>query len=267
MSSRECDWRCWAHCSTRCWCRRSTWSCNYWIAGSDGTIPMLARKRYQPTFRPKKRIEIERMADKKRPRSAVRTAAQMRLTRRTFVFKGFALTAFAALTGRLWQLQVRDRQVPLDAPQGYDQRSFPLYAARGMIYDRTRTLLADNLKSWSVAVVPASLPDPDTDAGNAQRRAIYTTLATHLGMPDIIVIRPKELPKDPAPDRDKALREEIYQRLATATGVAVEGIRDPVEAELQLAIEKNRAPQRSIKVPDSKDDLKPEQLAAARALE
>ena len=71
---------------------------------------MLARKRYQPTFRPKKRIEIERMADKKRPRSAVRTADEVRLTRRTFVFKGLALAAFTALTGRLWQLQVRDRQ-------------------------------------------------------------------------------------------------------------------------------------------------------------
>lgn len=228
---------------------------------------MLVRKRYQPTFRRKKRIEIERMADKKRPRTAARSADELRLTRRTLVFKGLALSSFAALTGRLWQLQVRDRQVALDAQQEYDQRSFPLTAARGMIYDRDRKLLADNLKSWSVAIVPASLPDEDTEQGNAARRAIFTTLATHLGMADIVVIRPKELPKDQDPNREVQLREEIYQRLAIAIGVPVADIRDPIESELKIAIEKKRAPQRSIRVPDSKDDLKPEQLAAARALQ
>ncbi len=230
---------------------------------------MFARNTHkaQPTFRSKKRMEIERMADKKRPRAPERTADQVRLTRRTLVFKGLALASFATLTGRLWQLQVRDQQVALDAQQGYSQRGFALPAARGMIYDRDRKLLADNIKNWSVAIVPASLPDEDTEQGSLERRAIYSTLARQLGMPDVVVIRQKELPKDPKPEREKALRLEIYQRLAAALGVPVDDIRDPVEHELALAAENNRAPQHAIKVPNSKADLREDQLAAVRALQ
>jgi penicillin-binding protein 2 len=221
---------------------------------------MLVRKRYQPTFRAKKRIEIERMADKKRPRSPERSADELRLTRRTLVFKGLAVTSFAAMTGRLWQLQVRDRQDALEKQKGFRERAFPLTAARGMIYDRNRSLLADNVKSWSVAVVPASLPSDNTEEGERARRAIYTAVANHLKMPDIVAIRPKELPEE------RGLREEIYARLAAALGLPVEEIGDPVERQIRIAKERRRAVQRSVKVPDRKGDLTPEQLAAARAI-
>src|SRR4051794_36711614 len=109
--------------------------------------PMLGRSsRYQPTFRTTKRIEIERMADKKRPRAPERTADQLRLTRRTLVFKGLAATSFMALTARLWQIQIRDHEAAIGQVQVFSQRVFPLSAARGMIYDRNRKLLADNIK-------------------------------------------------------------------------------------------------------------------------
>lgn len=222
---------------------------------------MLVRKRYQPTFRPKKRIEIERMADKKRSRSPERTADQLRLTRRTLIFKGLAVSSFAALTGRLFQLQVRDRSSLLAKQQDFNRRDFPLPAARGLIYDRDRKPLADNLKSWSVAVVPANLPDDETEEGKLQRHAIYVTLANQLGMLDVVIIRPSEL------YNEQTKREETYARLAAALGVPVEEVRDPIEAELALAAEEKRAPQRSIKVPRGSKDLKPEQLAAARAIQ
>src|SRR3712207_2563356 len=97
---------------------------------------MLVRKRYQPTFRSKKRMEIERMADKKRPRAPERTTDQIRLSRRSLVFKGLALGSFAALTGRLYQLQVTDRQTLIAQQQEGARRDFPLPAARGLLYDR-----------------------------------------------------------------------------------------------------------------------------------
>jgi penicillin-binding protein 2 len=222
---------------------------------------MLVRKRYQPTFRPKKRIEIERMVDKKRPKSPERTKDQIRLTRRTLVFKGLAVSSFAALTGRLFYLQVVDQQRSIDAQQQFNRRDFPLPAARGMIYDRDRKPLADNVKSWSVAIVPANLPDDETDEGKLQRQAIYVTLANQLAMPDVVIIRPAEL------YGDQPRREETYARLAAALGVAVEAIRDPIETEIALAGKEKRAAQRSIKVPAGSADLKPEQVAAARAIQ
>ncbi len=221
---------------------------------------MLVRKRYQPTFRSKKRMEIERMADKKRPRSPERTADQLRLTRRTVVFKGLAAASFATLTGRLFYLQVINQQSAIEKQQEVSRRDFPLPAARGLIYDRERKPLADNIKSWSVAIVPANLPDDETTEGEQQRRAIYVTLQNQLKMADIVVLRPSEL------YADEEKREETYRRLAAALGVPVEDIRDPVETEIATAAEKKRAAQKSIKVPVSNEDLKPEQLAAARAI-
>ena len=222
---------------------------------------MLVRKRYQPTFRPKKRIEIERMVDKKRSKSPERTKDQIRLTRRTLVFKGLAVSSFAALTGRLFYLQVVDQQRSIDAQQQFNRRDFPLPAARGLIYDRDRKPLADNIKSWSVAIVPANLPDEEKEGGKLQRQAIYVTLANQLAMPDVVIIRPAEL------YADQPRREETYTRLAAALGVAVETIRDPIETEIVAATTEKRAPQRSIKVPFSSTELKPEQLTAARTIQ
>lgn len=216
----------------------------------------------EPTpWRVRKRIEIERMADKKRPRNPATTADQRRLTRRTFVFKGLAAASFATLTARLWQLQIRDYAKAVDTQKAYDQRLMLLNPARGMILDRDRVLIADNIKNWSVAVVPAALPDDDTEEGQAERRAIYATLAQHLAMPDVVVIRTKELPQE------EALRDEIYNRVAATLKATIDLVRDPVERELARAAAKKVGAQALIKVPAGTDDLTPDQLAAARALE
>jgi penicillin-binding protein 2 len=216
---------------------------------------MFARKKNYPTFRSKKRMEIERITDKKHPRTPERTPDQLRLTRRTVVFKGLAVTSFAALTGRLWQLQVRDHQVSVDAQQTFSQSSFPLPAARGLIYDRDRKILADNMKSWSVSIIPANLPSADTDDGALQRRAIFTTLANQLQMLDVIILRPPKMPTE------RESREEIYQRLAAAIGIDIDAVRFPVEKQMAQA-----NPQRAVMVPEGKQTLSPQQLDTARAL-
>ncbi len=216
---------------------------------------MFARKKDYPSFRSKKRMKIERVTDKKHPRSPEQTPDQLRLTRRTVVFKGLAVTSFAALTGRLWQLQVRDHQDSVAAQQVFSQNAFPLPAARGLIYDRGRTILADNTKSWSVSIVPANLPDPDTDDGALQRRAIFTTLANQLQMLDVIILRPPKMPKE------IGSREEIYRRLAAAIGIDIDAIRYPVERQL-----KGPNPQRAVMIPDGQQTLSTQQLDIARAL-
>lgn len=218
---------------------------------------MLGRKRRH------KRMEIERMADRKRGRTPERSAEQAALTRRTFVFKGLAASSFVALTGRLWQLQIRDHEQLKEQGTAYQMRPFPLSAARGLIYDRQGQLLANNQTNWSVAIVPVNLPDANTQL--AERQAVFTTLTKALGMSDIAVVVPKEL------SQDRNEREDIYTRLAAALSVPVEQVRDPVEQELWAASgkgdkRKKRAFVPEIKVPDTKDDLPPERIEAVRTL-
>lgn len=212
-------------------------------------------------WRVQKRIEIQKVADKKRPRAPEKTADHRRLTRRTFVFKGLAAAGFTALTARLWQLQVRDHDSWVGMQEEYNERHFVLNQARGMLFDRDRTLIADNVKSWSVAIVPISLPTDETEEGLAERRAIFTTLANHLAMPDILVLRTGELPDE------ERLRDEIYNRLSAALKLTLDQIKDPIERELAFAAGRKIAPQAMIKLPEGRTDLTPEQLAQARALQ
>ena len=203
---------------------------------------MLGRRKH-------KRIQIERMADRKRQRAPERTAEQVAMTRRTFLFKGLAAASFVALTGRLWQLQVVHRNEIADEGVAFTQRFFPLKAARGMIYDRQRQLLADNKKRWDVTIVPANLPDDEDE-----QDAIFATLARSLGMGDVAVVEPKKLLKEG--------RDESYARLAAALGVPLEKVRDPVEGELRDAAAAKRAPQAAVRV---SDELPPDRAAAVRA--
>lgn len=195
-----------------------------------------------------KRMAVERMADRKR-RAPARTADQLMVTRRTFVFKGLAAASFAALTGRLWQLQIRDHEDLKARGADFWERRFPLPAARGMIYDRRGQLLAENKKSWAVAIVPANLPQDE-----AARATIFATLSRHLGMGDIVTIVPKEFPAAAAG------RAEIAARLAAILGVPAAAILDAVASDEQRPA---NARQRVIQV--SGAAVPPERLAAVRA--
>jgi penicillin-binding protein 2 len=195
-------------------------------------------------------MELQRMADRKH-RPPPPSAEQIVLTRRTFVFKGLAATSFAALTGRLWQLQVRDHEEYKEKGASLIERPFPLPAARGLIYDRAGQLLADNKKSWAVAVVPAHLPPEKTQP--AERAALFATLTNHLKMGDLVTIATKEFPAEPA------AREEIYGRLAAILGLPVEEVRDRAEPKLGLP-----PAQRPATVKVSRDAVPPERLAAVR---
>lgn len=198
---------------------------------------MLGRKRH-------KRIEFQRLADRKRARAPERTPAQAAMGRRTFVFKGLTAAAFVALTGRLWQLQVVQRETITQQGEALSTRFFPLKAPRGMIYDRTGKLLADNKKSWAVTITPASLPDDQTQQG-----AIFASLARTLGMGDIVVVVPDELPADG--------RDAILATLAQILGVPAGKIADALRAG-----QSEKPPAKQVKV---SDELAPDRAAAVRA--
>lgn len=137
-----------------------------------------------------KRMELVRPADRKRRRYGESFTGEMRLTRRTFIFKGLMLGGFTVLAGKLWKMQVLDVQDYEDRAMGNIIRPKPLKAPRGLIVDRNGNLLADNRKSWTVSIIPARLPDE----GDSQRQYVLDEVKKSLDLKDMLVVRPNALP-------------------------------------------------------------------------
>lgn len=137
-----------------------------------------------------KRMELVRPADRKRRRYGGYFTGEIELTRRMFLLKGLILGGFTVLAGKLWKMQVLDVQDYEDLAMGNIIRPKALKAPRGLIVDRNGNLLADNRKSWEVAVIPARLPDDDDD----RRKYVLGEVTKALDLKDMLVVRPNALP-------------------------------------------------------------------------
>jgi penicillin-binding protein 2 len=106
-----------------------------------------------------------------------------------FVFFRFAvILGFVVLLLRLWQLQVMSSQEFQHEADRNRFRLVPIDAPRGIIYDRFGRMLARNVASFSVSVVPAGLPEEATE-----RNAVLERLSKLLGMPVESLVRQGEV--------------------------------------------------------------------------
>nr|MBC7244363.1 penicillin-binding protein 2 [Chloroflexota bacterium] len=97
---------------------------------------------------------------------------------RIILFRAVILAAFAVLVGRLWHLQIlhsESYQLQADANRF---RLVSVDAPRGVIYDRYGRLLARNIPSYTISIVPAALPKE-----KEARQAILTRLSQLLEIP------------------------------------------------------------------------------------
>jgi len=101
---------------------------------------------------------------------------------RLALFRFVIVGLFATLMLRLWRLQV----VEADRYRAWaDQNRFRLVsteAPRGVIYDRQGRILVRNIPSFSVAIIPAYLPDED-----GSRRQMLARLVKLLDIPSLSV--------------------------------------------------------------------------------
>ncbi len=120
------------------------------------------------------------------PQSGAGPSTSQRSNRiRLIGYRAFIAIAFLALGGQLWQLQMRRGDY---YQQAADVNRFRLErnpAPRGVIYDRRGRLLARNMPSIRVSIIPAYLPEDEDD-----RYALLLKLADLLDMP--FVSRPPE---------------------------------------------------------------------------
>src|SRR5688572_9482296 len=79
--------------------------------------------------------------------------------RRLLQMGGFAGLAFATLTGRLAQMQIVDGETHRSRADENRLRVTTVPAPRGVLFDRSGIPIVRNKPAFSVAVVPADLPD------------------------------------------------------------------------------------------------------------
>ncbi len=78
---------------------------------------------------------------------------------RTLLTAVAVMALFGALVGRLFWLQVLNHRHFTTLSQGNRMRIQPIPPTRGLIYDRNGTLLAENLPSFRLDIVPEEVPD------------------------------------------------------------------------------------------------------------
>jgi penicillin-binding protein 2 len=127
-------------------------------------------------------------------------AEQVFVSRRMLLARSAIVGGFATLAARLGYMQVVEHQVYADEAEKNIKRVENIKSPRGLIYDRTGRLLAENRRTWEVRVVPADLPEDEVE-----RRAVLDQLINALALPDALVLDPNDIPR--------GQEETVYQRL------------------------------------------------------
>ena len=82
---------------------------------------------------------------------------------KVIVFRVVVVAAFALLAFQAWQLQVVQGDEYVERAERNRFRLQSIDAPRGVIYDRAGRLLAGNVPSFTVSIIPADLPEGDED--------------------------------------------------------------------------------------------------------
>lgn len=121
---------------------------------------------------------------------------------------------FGAVLAKLGLMQLRERSRYQQAAQGSMVRFEPLRAPRGLVLDRNGEVLARNRRSWTVWLVPAELPDDETE-----RAFVREQLIRALGLDDVLVVHRPALPLGHERDVLDQLAEVLGVPGATVAGI------------------------------------------------
>jgi penicillin-binding protein 2 len=152
----------------------------------------------------RKRIPYDPPNQRKRRRRDSGQGSATYISRRMFVAKAGVVAAFTVLAGKLGVMQVRQREVFQKQAEENIMFVEPLVAPRGLIVDRKGRSLAENRRAWEVRVVPAELPDAEDDPVGYRR--VLDTLASALGLADVLVVDKRAVPEGSA--------DTVYGRVA-----------------------------------------------------
>jgi penicillin-binding protein 2 len=97
---------------------------------------------------------------------------------RIIIFAGMIGLVFIIYLSRLFTFQVLEQQEWIDLADANRMKELNIPAQRGIIYDRNGTIMARNIASYNVVVIPADLPDDP-----AEIQEIYRRMSPLIGVP------------------------------------------------------------------------------------
>ncbi len=142
--------------------------------------------------------------------------ANSNLRARLFFARLFMLGVFSIFLGRIYLLQQEDNSPWRPQAAENSLADLSVDAPRGIITDRNGTILADNLPSFDIAIVPAFLPEDDQE-----REAVYARLSDLTGVPITNTVAQEEIRLQADP-----YEIGIYSQLAELYNESLEDVLD-----------------------------------------
>ncbi|MCA1668990.1 MAG: hypothetical protein LC793_16675 [Thermomicrobia bacterium] len=131
------------------------------------------------------RLEYRRFGTPTKESPKEKSADEVFLGRRMFIFKGLAAGCFAAVTGRIGYLQLGHHQAAAQDAVTQNLRKQVVKAPRGLITDRNGAILAENRKAWGLALIRSKLPtDP------VRREAMFAEVEKYVPLDWAITVLP-----------------------------------------------------------------------------
>ncbi len=139
-------------------------------------------------FRRKKTLQLPPETGKRKDEAPSKEDERL-ISRRLLLLRGGVGLGFAALAGKLWQMQIARGNEFEDVVTGNILKFERLKSARGRILDRSGQPLAENRRSWTVRIVPERLPN-DED----KRIEVLTVVEETLQLGYAVVLDRREMP-------------------------------------------------------------------------
>lgn len=183
-------------------------------------------------FRRKKTLQLPPEPGKRKDEAPSREDERL-ISRRLLLVRGAMGLGFAALAGKLWQMQIARGSEFEDVVSGNILRFERLKATRGRILDRAGRALAENRRIWTVRIVPERLPDDE-----AKRTEILKVIEETLQLGYAVVLDRRQMPLgteaaivDALVKRVDGLNEDVIMTRLSIPGTQMVQIRDGMTKE------------------------------------
>lgn len=139
-------------------------------------------------FRRRKTLQLPPESGRKKDDARSKEDERL-ISRRLLLMRGGMALGFAALGGKLWQMQVARSTEFEDVVSGNILRFERIKPPRGRILDRAGQSLAENRRIWTVRVVPDRLPDDEEE-----RTEVLTVVEQSLQLGYAVVLDKRQMP-------------------------------------------------------------------------
>ncbi len=155
-------------------------------------MPILRRRDKYRRYGSPQRLEYRHFGTPTRESDRDRDPESAFLSRRMVILRGVAAGSFTVIGGRLAYLQLGPHQnTTTDAAPAYTVRKQAVKAARGLITDRNGETLAENRKSFALAIVRSKLPKKPNGALDQERLdAMFDAIERYLPLDWALTVKP-----------------------------------------------------------------------------